>query len=783
MSETTPKPPFPGPGPAPRPAPDTLFRYTIPPVAVAIALGFTLLLWPVVEQGFFPVFLGAVFVAAWFGGLGPGLVATALAALTSAYFLFPPIYSFAVELEALPRFGLFVIIALVIAALTGARRAHVESEKSLRRSAERYRSLVSATTSVVWTADVAGAFVVPQPSWEAYTGQPWAEHRGRGWTEMIHRDDRPTVEALWAHAVAERSLYESRGRLWHAASGEYRHFVARAAPLLNPDGTIREWIGTVADIHDRRQADEAAREAERRFGRLATLAPVGIFQTDAAGDRTFVNERWSQIAGLAPEEAVGRGWVRALHPDDRARVLAEWYSAVGAGREFRSEYRLSKPDGEVTWVVGAAVALRGPQGEITGYIGTVMDITERKQAEEERAELLARERRARAEAEAANRAKDEFLATLSHELRTPLNAILGWASILAAGKRDSATLARAAETIARNARAQAELIDDLLDVSRIITGRLRLDTRAVNLLPVIEAALDAVAPAAEAKRIRLEAVLDPEAGSVAGDPARLQQVVWNLLSNGVKFTPPGGRVEVRLERLDSQVEIRVSDSGEGIRPEFLPHVFDRFRQADSSTTRTHGGLGLGLAIVRHLVELHGGTVHADSAGEGQGSTFAVRLPVRSAAPRLRDAERRPAAAAGEGTRPPAIGLTGLRVLVVDDDADARVLLSAALEDHGAQVTAVGSTAEAVSVLDRVEPHVLLADIAMPGEDGYALIRRVRTREAGRGRRLPAAALTAYAGAEDRERALAAGFDRHVRKPVEARELATIVAELAGRAAA
>jgi PAS domain S-box-containing protein len=398
----------------------------------------------------------------------------------------------------------------------------------------------------------------------------------------------------------------------------------------------------------------------------------------------------------------------------------------------------------------------------------------------ERARLYQAERRLRAEAEEANRTKDEFLATLSHELRTPLTAMLGWTRMLRMKELDETTSAHALETVERNAKAQAQLIEDLLDVSRIITGKLRLDVRPMELMPVIEAAIDAVRPAAAAKSIELRTELDPLAGIVSGDPSRLQQVVWNLLANAVKFTHRGGQVEVRLERVNSHIELTVKDTGQGINAAFLPFVFDRFRQADGSTTRLHGGLGLGLAIVRHLVELHGGTVRAESKGEGQGATFNVQLPV--AALRISDFGLRIDEKVDE---PSAIShqssalLEGLRVLVVDDEQDARVLLKTVLEKQGAEVVAVGSTREALHELERQQPDVLVSDIGMPDEDGFALIEQVRARTASQGGSVPAAAVSAYVGEDNRRRALAAGFQLHVAKPIDPSELIEVVRKLSG----
>jgi PAS domain S-box-containing protein len=404
------------------------------------------------------------------------------------------------------------------------------------------------------------------------------------------------------------------------------------------------------------------------------------------------------------------------------------------------------------------------------------EAAQRARAEAERA--AAENERLYREAQESSRLKDEFVATVSHELRTPLTAILGWAHLLRTGQNTEGSAASALETIERNARAQAQLIDDLLDVSRIITGNLRMDVRSVDPNSFIESAIGAVKPAAEAKGIRLQKIIDTGVLSVTGDPVRLQQVVWNLLSNAIKFTPKGGRVQIRLERVNSHIEIVVTDSGTGIAPEFLPHVFDRFRQADQCTTRQHGGLGLGLAIVRHLVELHGGSVRAESGGAGQGATFTVLLPV---APVYRNAgiEERVHPAARDTL--PSYGcperLDGLKVLVVDDEPDTRELLRVGLGQCGADVTAVGSATDALEAMATNVPDVLISDIGMPGADGYALIRRVRELPAESGGRVPALALTAYARTEDRMQALRAGYQMHVPKPVELAELVAVVASL------
>jgi signal transduction histidine kinase/CheY-like chemotaxis protein len=403
-------------------------------------------------------------------------------------------------------------------------------------------------------------------------------------------------------------------------------------------------------------------------------------------------------------------------------------------------------------------------------------VDELRRSEAAREEILLREKAAREEAEAANRVKDEFLSTLSHELRTPLTSIIGWTSLMRAGRVKGDVQAQALETIERNARIQSRLIDDLLDLSRIISGKLLLDTREVDLASVVAGAVEVVRPAAAAKGIALTYECEPGA-NVSGDAARLQQVAWNLLSNAVKFTPQGGKVSARLAREGARVKFTVTDTGRGIAPEFLPHVFDRFRQADSATTRQYGGLGLGLSIVRHLAELHGGTVEVESEGEGRGAAFSVAFPLAFTAAR-KCADVSPAILSDDAAVAVSPeGLAGVRVLVVDDEPDTRRLISTIISETGAEVTACASAGEAFEKLKTWRPHVLMSDIGMPGEDGYALIRKVRALPAERGGRTPAAALTAYARDEDRKRALAAGFQAHIAKPFDPRELVAAVTDL------
>ncbi|MEH2109279.1 hybrid sensor histidine kinase/response regulator [Nostoc sp.] len=564
------------------------------------------------------------------------------------------------------------------------------------------------------------------------------------------------------------------------------------------------------------------RQSEERFRSLSTCSPVGIFETDTEGDCKYTNPRYQAICGLKAAESLEKKWLESVHPEDKERAIASWSAYICEGREYSEEFRFQAAHGNIGWVQVRSSPMLSSQGDLLGYVGTLEDITERKQAEEVRAQVI-REQTARQEAEAANRMKDEFLAVLSHELRTPLTSMLGWSKILRAKKLDEKATSRALEAIERNAISQMQLIEDILDVSRIIRGQLRLNVSAVNLLSVMEAALEAVRPLAEPKDIKLNTFLDTSIGSVYGDPARLQQIVWNLLTNAIKFTPKGGRVEVRLstyfgfsisdfglgadgENLDSSntdesnnlksvlessdcleptfrlskksqniksqyAQIQVIDTGIGISAEFLPKVFERFRQADSTTTRSHNGLGLGLAIVRHLVELHKGTILAQSSGSGQGATFTVRLPL------LQD-NRGNREATGKSSSPIAsTPLAGLRVLVVDDEADTRNFLSFMFEEYGAFATAVGSVDEALAVLEQAKPHILISDIGMSGQDGYTLIRKLRSLEPEKGGRIPAIALTAYTREEDRLKAISAGFQQHLSKPIDPNKLIAAVANI------
>ncbi|HEX8342925.1 MAG TPA: ATP-binding protein, partial [Tepidisphaeraceae bacterium] len=477
------------------------------------------------------------------------------------------------------------------------------------------------------------------------------------------------------------------------------------------------------------------RTSEERLRLALLIARMGTFEIDLRTDAVDVNDAGRDIYGWQADEALTFTKVQThFHPDDRdavVRQVGEAFRPDGPG-EFEVEQRIVRTDGAIRWIkVRGRAMFDAVDGERQAVrcLGTYLDITDQKEAEEQREQMLANERNARSEAERAGRMKDEFLATLSHELRTPLNAILGWSQILASSNGLPSEIKDGLQTIERNARAQAQIIEDLLDMSRIISGKVRLDVQRVDLAELLREGVQTSKPSADAKGIGLTAVLDPLAGRVRGDPARLQQVMWNLLTNAVKFTPRGGRVQVLLERVNSHVEVSVIDSGEGIKPEFLPYVFDRFRQADASTTRRHGGLGLGLSIVKQLVELHGGSIRVKSAGEGLGSTFIVSLPLTVIHPESpADADRRhPKAGGAPLSLQPyfCAEITGVKVLVVDDEPDARALVKRLLEDCNAVVTTAASAAEALEKLQAERPDVLLSDVGMPTSDGYQLIRLVR----------------------------------------------------------
>jgi PAS domain S-box-containing protein len=668
------------------------------------------------------------------------------------------------------------------------RRKEIEDQKPpqgmVRQSGEPFRLLVDSVKDyAIFILDQEGYIATWNLGAENIKGYKADEiigkHFSTFYTEEDLEWDKPGYELKVAKEVGR---FEDEG--WRIRKDGTRFWAnVVITTLRDKDGTLRGFGKVTRDLTERKKAEEVVRQSEERFRLLIEgVRDYAIFMLDPQGHVQSWNRGAETIKGYKADEIIGKHF-SIFYTDEDLQSDKPGYElkvAKEVGRFEDEGWRIRK-DGTRFWANVVITTLRDKDGTLRGFGKVTRDLTERKKAEEQRLQL-AREQVARSEAEAASRAKDEFLATISHELRTPLNAILGWGRMLRKSGLDEENFSRGLDTIERNAKLQAQLIDDLLDVSRIISGKLRLTVMPVELSPIIEAAVDSIRPAADAKGIRLQVLLDSNAGLISGDPDRLQQVVWNLLSNAAKFTQKQGRIQIRLQRINSHVEITVSDNGRGISPGFLPYVFDRFRQADSSISRLHGGLGLGLSIVRHLVELHGGSVQAQSPGEGLGATFTVQLPIVIAHGSGRfvlDAdEMNPSRVGHQGEFDPQPSLEGLNILVVDDEADARDLLTVILEERKAEVTTVASPAEAYETLEWLKPDVIISDIGMPGEDGYTFIRNVRVKEARerQGWR-PAIALTAHARVEDRLRALSAGFQAHVAKPVEPAELVAVIASL------
>lgn len=613
--------------------------------------------------------------------------------------------------------------------------------------------------------------------------EAFPELEGQGFFELLDQVF-TTGEPFLGNEVAAQFDRQGNGMIEEG----FFNFVYQPIHDINGavEGVITFGFEVTAQVIARRQAEALAedlrsqqialKKSEARFSRLVEANIIGVILAGPDGTILEANDAFLKIVGYSREDFQSgtMNWAEMTPPEyyqQDEQVLQE-LARSGSCALFEKEY-VRKDGSRVPILLGAAQL----ESDQVAWVCFILDLTESKKVEV----LL---RRQAEELSRANRLKDEFLATVSHELRTPLNAMLGWATMLRSRQLDDVTMNRALETIERNARAQNQLINDLLDVSRIITGKLRLDVRPVVLVSVIEAAIDSIRPAAEAKDIRVQSLLDPAAGPISGDPDRLQQVFWNLLSNAVKFTPKGGRVQIRLERINSHVEVTVSDTGQGISPEFLPYVFERLQQADSTTTRAHGGLGLGLAIVRHLVELHGGYVRAASAGEGKGATFMVNLPITIFRPEPTDIKRVHPVAGDTVPLTQGPRLDGVKTLIVDDEADARELLSILLRQRGAEVMTATSAAEALAIISEStpdqRPDILVSDIGMPDQDGYMLIRQIRALAPEQGGRIPAIALTAYARTEDRIRALSSGFQSHVPKPVEPVEFVTVVANLINR---
>ncbi|HEY6245694.1 MAG TPA: PAS domain S-box protein [Pyrinomonadaceae bacterium] len=640
-------------------------------------------------------------------------------------------------------------------------------EEALRKSEAQYRLLFESNPQAMWVYDLeTRRFLAVNNAAIKRYGYSRAE-----FLAMTIEDIRPSqdVQVLRKYLENTNPHFNQAGEWRHQTKDGTVITVEITSNRLDFEGRRAVFV-LANDITERKTAEKALRDSEDRYRDLVDNSHELICTHDLEGRVISVNPWASRVLGYPQERLLGMNIRDGLLPEYRDD-FDKYLEKVKTEGSAKGVMKVRTASGEVRmWEYYNTLRTQGVETPIVR--GMAHDATERRQA-------LAREKEARIEAEEANRVKDEFLSTLSHELRTPLTAIMGWSNLLLHNEVDETRQQQAIETIARNANSQCQLIDDLLEVSRIITGKLRLDFVGCELQPVIQAAAESLRPTADAKGVKLHVTLAQNLGMVMGDRERLQQVVWNLVCNAVKFTPAGGEVNVRLNRINSHLEIAVSDTGAGIHPDFLPHVFDRFRQADGSTTRAHGGLGLGLAIVRHLVELHGGVAVADSAGVGKGATFTVRfplmLPVEVPVHVDVDINRRLAV-----SEQPCVLLDGLRVLIVDDEEDARELVSVMLTKSGAAMKCASSSSEAMEIIESWRPDVLIADIGMPVEDGYGLIKRVRALPRESGGQTPALALTAYARTEDRVRALSAGYQVHLSKPVDRVELAAVVASLAER---
>src|SRR5262245_30391200 len=671
-----------------------------------------------------------------------------------------------------------------------ARERQGRTEAALRESEEKYRRLFESIDQGFCTIEVLFnendrpvdyRFLAVNPAFESQTGIENAT--GRRMREIA-----PLHEEHWFELYGHIALTGEPMRFEKPAEQLHRLYDVYAWRVGEP--AERKVAVLFNDTTDRKRAEEALRESKERLAGIVSSAMDAIITVDEDQRIVLFNEAAERMFGCPAAEALGRPFNRFIPErfrDAHTELVRRFGETAGASHAMRPLTALRADGAE--FPIEAAIS----KVEVGGrklYTLILRDITERKQAEAER-EQLAREQVARAAAEAANRSKDEFLAMVSHELRSPLNAILGYTRMLRSGSADKEAINKAAAVVERNAKAQLQIIEDLLDSSRIVTGKLRIEPGLVDLTLALEAALATVRSAAEAKGVALVANFGPSPEHVLGDSTRLQQVVWNLLSNAIKFTPEGGRVELRMEGAADNVRVTVTDTGRGIEPEFLPFVFDRFRQADPSSARHYGGLGLGLSLVKYLVELHGGMITAASEGLGRGAAFTVTLPRRHPAFITPPPSVAPREVRTEGaiTLDEDLSLEGVSVLVVDDQEEARVVLTQALSEYKARITAVSSGAEALALLSDPpsgkRPDALILDIAMPGEDGYTVLKKVRALEDEQGaaaNRIPAIALTAHARSEDRLRALQAGFHMHVAKPVEPAELAVVIASLTTRRA-
>lgn len=759
--------------------PSIIVRLT---VTVVVLAGFTLvrlLLNPVIGEGVpFILYYLAVVLCAWYGKFWQGVIATVLSTIIALYLFIPPADSFAVkDLSGWVQLIVYlisgVLISMLAESLHRARSRAEEAEASAQKRKEEFQVTLASIGDAVIATDIEARVTFMNSIAESLTGWKWTDAQGKPLEEVfriLNEKSRQPVENPARKALEQGTIIGLANHTILLNRNEQECSIDdSAAPIRDSNGELVGVVLVFRDITERKRAEGRLRESEERF-RLATSAGrVGVWDWDIINRRVSWSESLYAIHGLKHEEFDGTAEASSslIHPDDYPRVAEAIQRALEHDATYEMEFRLVRPGGAIIWVHTHGQLVRDAAGRPLRMLGITVDITERR-------ELLAREQAARAEAQEANRMKDEFLATVSHELRSPLNGILGWVKLLQAKRLGEEDATRALDTIERNVRAQAKLIEDLLEVSRIITGKVRLDMQKVDLNRIIEVAADSIRPLARAKDIELQTTLDPSIGFISGDEQRLLQIVGNLLSNAVKFTPRQGQIDLRLCRAGSQAEIAVRDTGQGISPDFLPQVFDRFKQASTGSARSNGGLGLGLAIVRHLVELHSGTVEAESEGIGRGSTFRVRLPLAAASEEI-ETIRKPGAETPFECKPM---LDGVQILVLDDSKDARELIGVILCQCAATVVVADTPAKAREILATRPVDLILSDIEMPEEDGYAFIRSVRKMETDR--KIPAVALTAYVRSEDRSRALIAGFQYHLPKPVEPAELIAVVCNLTGR---
>ncbi|MBD0335701.1 MAG: PAS domain S-box protein [Cyanobacteria bacterium Co-bin13] len=697
-----------------------------------------------------------------------------------------------------------------------------QAEEALRYSEDLFRRMTETLEDVFWVAETQPEYrlLYISPGYEQIWGRPREPlyTDPHAWLETVYPPDRELLGAdLRVEELSQQHSLEFRVV---QANGSVRWVRNRAFPIQEADGSSHRIAGIVEDITERKQAEEALRQSEEQYRFLTEAIPQLIWTADATGRNEYVNQQMADYIGRPQEQLLAFTWQDSLHPDDRYAVMRQWLKSTHEGSLYEMEYRLRRFDGMYRWHLVRAVPFKDLEGRVVRWFGASIDIHEKKTVEEQRLQLLQQEQIARANAERANRIKDEFLAVLSHELRSPLNPILGWVKMLMRGTLEPDRQRYALDTIERNVKLQVQLVDDLLDVSRILRGKLKLEMNSVDLQTTILSAIETVRLAAEAKRIAIHTHFEPDVGPVLGDAGRLQQVIWNLLSNAVKFTPKGGQVDVRLEQVEggegrgqvaegrrqeaedfaspsthppihpstpsAYAQITVTDTGKGISPAFLPHVFEHFRQEDGATTRQFGGLGLGLAIARYLSEMHGGLITAVSPGEGLGATFTVQLPLAPQSMALPQPNQ-PAPDVTES-----LPLQGLHILVIDDDNDTRTCTLFVLEQAGATVTVANSGQEGLKQFCQSQLDLLICDIGMPEMDGYQVMQTVRQLEAkvtvvpatedglppteprsG----LPAIALTAYAGAAYQEQVLAAGFQRHLAKPIDPDELIKAILQL------